>query len=276
MKQKAKTQTISRRGFIALLLAAGASITATGLIWRDSYNFRINRQRIKIANLQEKIKIAQLTDFHYGEFVKEKDLEKWIDACIAEKPDLVLITGDFIDSSTTEFDGIIRQLKRLSTPLGVYGVWGNHDYNAGSMRKRFEQELNNIGIEILVNSGKEIREDIYLLGVDDLYNGKPDIKQALINKPQDSICLHMSHNPDYLFNIPKTIDFSFCGHTHGGQVKLPIIGAPYIPSAYGNKFIGGLVNTPTKAFVSKGLGFTGLPIRFNARAEIIIFELLPS
>ena len=271
-----KQNRISRRGFIGLLVAAGLSITATGLVWRDSYKFKINRQTIKLAKLKQKIKIVQLSDFHYGEFIKEKDLEKWIDTSIAQNPDLILITGDFIDSSTTEFDGIIRQLSRLNAPLGVYGIWGNHDYNSGSMRKRFEQELNTIGIEILVNSGKQIRTDIYLAGVDDLYNGKPDIKKALLNKAKDSLCLHMSHNPDYLFNIPQSVDFSFCGHTHGGQVNLPIIGAPYIPSAYGQKFIGGLVKSPVKAFVSKGLGFTALPIRFNARAEIIVFELLPS
>ena len=268
---------IGRRRFVSYLLSSAAVFAFAAYFWKDSYRFRINKQIIKLKGLTKPIRVAHLSDFHYGKFIKEADLEKWIDAVLKEKPELVLITGDLIDSSTTELAGLIRQLKRLRVTHGVWAIWGNHDYKShGNLQSNLLKELNSIGVNVLVNQGTIIRDDIYLVGTDDLYNGRPDINLALTNRPDNTLCFHMTHNPDYLFNTPGSVDFSFCGHTHGGQVRLPLIGAPYIPSAYGDKFIGGIVADPVNAFVSKGLGFTALPIRLNARAEIVILDFLPS
>ncbi len=86
----------------------------------------------------------------------------------------------------------------------------------------------------------------------------------------------MTQNPDYLNKTPRYVDFSFCGHTQRSQTHLPLIGAPYAPSAFGEKFISGFVRNPLNAFAPKGLSFTALPIRFNTKAEIVILDFLPT
>jgi uncharacterized protein len=282
VKPKAKEDTLrmSRRRFLryagfagtAALLGGAATVT-------QSYRFEVNHYTRTLPNLKAPLRIAHLSDLHYNVFTGEGNLKAWVDATLAASPDVVFITGDFIDRETLgSLEPLVRQLGRLQPPLGVYGVWGNHDYDQGIARR---DELNtafeDVGIRILVNEGVNLRDDLFITGVDDLWKGKHELWRALENRPTDRACIFMCHIPDILPGMAEygySADLTLCGHNHGGQVKLPFVGAVFVPSKYGKRFLEGWFTEPTLAFVSRGLGF-GIPLRVGSTSEIVIIDLEP-
>lgn len=228
-----------------------------------------------MAGLERPLRVAHLTDLHYGPYIQEGSVRTWVEATLAEEPDLILITGDFVDTQDTE--PLMRQLLRLDAPLGVWGVWGNHDYaQFGHSIPILHQALDAAGIRILNNEGVRVRSDLYLAGVDDLWKGEPQLDAALATRGTYGACLLMSHNPDLLPNVPPSVTLTLSGHTHGGQIKVPGFGPLVTASSYGRRFAEGWITTPAHAFVSRGLGFSLLPLRYACPAEIVILELVPA
>lgn len=279
-KQKEDGHLISRRRFLRYVGFTGvAALLGGAATIAQSYRFEVNRYQRRLPNLKAPLRIAHLSDLHYNIFTGERNLKSWVDATLAEAPDLVLITGDFIDHETPgSLEPLVRQLGRLQPPLGVYGVWGNHDYDQGMARR---DELNaafqNVGIRILVNEGVNVRDDLFVTGVDDLWKGEHKLWKALENRPRDRVCIFMCHIPDILPGISEygfSADLTLCGHNHGGQVKLPFVGAVFVPSKYGKRFLEGWFTEPTLAFVSRGLGF-GIPLRVGSTSEVVIIDLQP-
>lgn len=265
----------SRRTFLKLLAgSAAASMLGGGTVWADSYNFTVSQQTRTVPGLRQPLRVAQLSDLHFGRFIGERSIKKWIDATLGQRLDMIIITGDFYDGTAGDPAPLLRQLARLDAPLGVYGVWGNHDYDLGLVyQQTFQAGLEAANIQILKNTGLELRDDIYLAGTDDLWNGQPDIAQALAGRTANRACLLMTHIPDMLPHIPAEVDQIFCGHTHGGQIKLPFFGAVVTASEYGTRYLEGWVEE--RAFVSRGLGMVLLPLRFMSRSQIVVHTLLP-
>ena len=268
---------LSRRKFLGLMGALGLSSLFGGVVWADSYRFEVTRHKRKLEHLKKPLKVVQLTDLHFGRWIDEKQVEAWVDATLAEAPDLIVITGDFYDYTVGDTAPLVRQLGRLSAPLGVWGVWGNHDYDLGQdFLDSFEQDLNSVGINILKNSGVKLRDDVYLGGTDDLWGGNINLYWTMVRHQPQQASILLTHIPDTLYSVPYDVDLALCGHTHGGQIKLPFFGAISTASRYGDEFVEGWVNQPLKrAFISRGLGMVLLPFRFLSRAELVVFELEP-
>ncbi len=259
-----------------LLWALGGLGVLSGLVLVDGYRVAVSRYRFSLRGLAAPLKLVHLSDLHYGLYIREASLRAWVDAALAEAPDLIVMTGDFIDANRVgSLKPLVRQLSRLKAPLGVWGVWGNHDYR-GYRTAALRRELTRSGLRLLRNEGTLVREDLFLAGVDDLWRGKPDLSAALKDKPEGVACLLLSHNPDLLPLVPPAVGLTLCGHTHGGQVKLPLIGPIVTSSIYGKRFAEGWIAKPVNAFVSRGLGFSSLPLRFNCRAEVVTIELEPA
>ena len=271
---------LSRRDFLKLGLKFGG-VSAAGVIggtglYADSYRFAVTRHQKALAHLTAPLKVAHLSDLHFGRWVGERTLRQWVDATLAERPDLILITGDFIDYTTTDVALLLDQLKRLEAPLGVYGVLGNHDYDlGGAFLEELKRGLERVGVTLLINQGVSLRDDLFLAGTDDLWEGRLDLAQTLARRPADQACLLMTHIPDLLPFVPRDVDLTLCGHTHGGQIKLPFYGAVITASRYGKRFVEGWFQEPVTAFVSRGLGFGIMPLRFLSRAEVAMLELTP-
>ena len=269
--------TLSRRDFLKLSggVSAAGVVVGTGL-YADSYRFAVTRHRKALAHLKAPLKVAHLSDLHFGRWVGERMLSKWVDATLAERPDLILITGDFVDYTTTDVAPLLEQLQRLQAPLGVWGVLGNHDYDLGeAFLVRLKEGLERSGVTLLINEGVNVRDDLFLAGTDDLWEGELDLARTLAERPSERACLLMTHIPDLLPVVPNDVDLTLCGHTHGGQVKLPFYGAVVTASKYGRRFTEGWFQNPVTAFVSRGLGFGIMPLRFLSRAEVVMLELTP-
>ena len=285
----------SRRRFLRGVLGSGVALGLLGGAGvAQSYRHGVTRHTRTLPGLQSPLRVAFLTDMHYGLFIDAGNVQQWIEATNAERPDLVLLGGDQLDYRT---DGpptpLLAQLERLSAPLGVYGVWGNHDYGSfgyygnkhygperpdwQARREALRVSFAAAGVNLLRNEGRAVRPDLQLGGVDDLWHGQPDAAAALAGA-EGRATLLVSHNPDLLPDLPAPVGLVLCGHTHGGQVRLPLLGAPVVPSQYGQKYAMGWVTGAhgTPAYVSRGLGVSGLPIRNMCTPEIAVLTLNPA
>lgn len=271
---------MDRRRFLVstAAVAAAAAVGSSGAQITGTYPFDVVFERAGLPGLQASLRIAWLTDLHHGELVRTASVRAWVDAALREAPDLVLLGGDLVDQSPgAEPDTeLFTELARLRAPLGVLAVPGNHDHGRYSGSGPFVALLNDAGIEVLVNRGVAVRDDLHVAGLDDLRIGRPDLGAALRDRPATGATVLASHNPDVLPDVPTEIGLTLSGHTHGGQVVLPGVGALYTSSRYGDRFLAGWVESPARGYVSRGLGVSSLPVRINCPAELTILDLVPA
>lgn len=283
---------ISRRtllfGGLGTLVAASVPVGAT-------YRFEVNRHPAELPGLTRPLRLVLLTDLHYGPYIRAASVRHWVDAALRERPDLIVVAGDFLDADVDGgADDLLVELARLRAPLGTFGVWGNHDYGSfgrysslrfparpdwSARRERFGRELRSGGLRVLTNERVRVRDDLVLAGLDDHAEGDPDLALTLGGPPvghSAGATLLVSHNPDVLPFVPEWVGLTVCGHTHGGQVRLPGVGALRTSSFYGERFSMGFVTGPARGFVSRGLGVTGLPVRLNCAPEVVVLDLAPS
>ena len=270
---------VDRRRFLtyaAAVAATGASGWSAAQV-AGTYHFEIVRQRAGLAGLRAPLRIAWLTDLHHGQYVRTASVRAWVDAALAEAPDLVLLGGDLVDqrSGADGDEGLVAELARLRAPLGVLAVWGNHDRSRFRRTDVFAEALHGAGIRVLVNEGVAVRDDLHVAGLDDLRVGRPDLRATLAARPDAGATLLLSHNPDVLPTVPLDVGLTLSGHTHGGQVVLPGVGALYTSSQYGDRFLSGWVDGPARGYVSRGLGVSSLPVRINCPAELTVLDLAP-
>lgn len=269
----------------------------TGLAFGNIYRFGVTHNHAVLPGLKERLKVVQLSDFHYGTFIGARSVGRWVDAALEQQADLMVITGDFLDSSLglRPQGALLRQLARLHAPLGVYAVFGNHDWtslNTTATRARFATDLEAIGIQVINNSGVQLRPDLFLAGIDDWWFGTQD-EHAMLEHYTGGAALLLSHNPDYLPHAPPQVTLTLCGHTHGGQIRVPLLGPIKRASLYGTQFLEGWVEAAAiqpnaaehshpsgpprinRGYVTHGLGVTGLPFRLGVPAELTVFEFQP-
>jgi uncharacterized protein len=263
------------RRFLALGAAAAGLALASYMV-ANTYRFRVERVQSRTPGLRERIRIAFLSDLHFGPYIRARSVAAWVDAVASERPDLVVVGGDLVESvGTQDVAPLLRELRRLRAPLGVYAAWGNHDHGRFGDLGPFAAALSGVGVEVLTNRGVQVRDDLYLAGLDDFDAGSPDLDAALRDRADGSACLLVAHNPDALVLVPEAVDLTLCGHTHGGQIRVPGIGALVTSSGYGQLFVDGWTRAPALAYVSRGLGVGLVPVRLNCPAELTVVDLVP-
>lgn len=271
---------MDRRRFLtrSAAVVAAAAAGATAAQATGTYPFDVVRERAVLDGLRAPVRLAWLTDLHHGEFVRTASVRAWVEAALHEAPDVVLLGGDLVDQTpgADPDQDLFAALARLRAPLGVWAVAGNHDHARFRGIGPYEHALGAAGIEVLVNRGVALRGDLYLAGLDDLRNGRPDLAATLRGRPATGATVLLSHNPDVLPEVPTDVGLTLSGHTHGGQVVLPGVGALHTSSRYGDRFRAGWVAGPARGYVSRGLGVTSLPVRINCPAELTVLDLDPA
>jgi predicted MPP superfamily phosphohydrolase len=250
---------------------------------------------VRLPDLPDALKsltIVQLCDFHAGPHISATDVRRSVEMANALGADLIVLTGDFVYGSASYALDCAQELAALRARHGVFAVLGNHDIwtNADEVAA----SLSRAGIWVLRNEPVLLTPggaDLWLLGIEDTgYAGKSfsdftaiweqaalDLARMLETIPAGAPRILLVHNPDFAEMLPEgRIDLVLCGHTHGGQVRVPILGAPIVPSCFGQKYAGGLVAGPrTVVYVNRGIGLIAPPVRFNCRPEITLFRLSP-
>jgi len=230
------------------------------------------------------LRTAILADLHAGSaHVDRARIERVVEAVNAEEVDLLLVPGDVMESgfslasSRVTVDGVAERLARLRAPLGVYAVLGNHDwwFDGARMTRAFESA----GLSVLENRAVRVERGgrgLWLAGVADLWTRKPDVEGTLRQVDTDEPVILFTHNPDIFPDVPTRVSLTLGGHTHGGQVNLPLIGRPVVPSHYGQRYaFGHVVEGGRHLYVGGGVGTSIIPARFRVPPEILVLTLEP-
>jgi predicted MPP superfamily phosphohydrolase len=269
-----------RIAFAAIVLFLASSVFWGFLI--EPGRLVIREETIQIDNWPQPLdglRIAVLSDIHVDNwFITEKKLRTIVERTNQLQPELIVILGDYIagDGRNTvrvEPEVFAPVLKDLHAPLGVYSVLGNHDwwYNGAKVRKALEQN----GIKVLENESAKVDArgtSFWLVGLADLWTRPQKIADTVATVPDGQPLIALTHNPDILPKVPQRVPLLLAGHTHGGQVRFPLIGPVVESSEYG--WVHGHVFLDNHhLFVTTGIGTSIVPVRFGLPPEIVILTL---
>jgi predicted MPP superfamily phosphohydrolase len=275
---------VSRRGFLKafahVMIASG--FTGFGLY---EYGFHIEpdwpcveETIVPIEGLGsafDGFRIIQLSDLHLFPYTEIDLIQRAVEKASYLRPDLIVLTGDYVFEKPDAIFDLVPILSQLDAKYGIYAILGNHDYwtNAEIVSQGFQEAH----IPLLKNSGLPIQhgqQAIHLVGLEDgwscVQGVGPDLELALSDLPSEVPIVLLMHEPDFadLFLHDERISLQLSGHSHGGQVRIPIYGAPILP-LYGRKYEAGLYRVnQTWLYVNRGIGVIPPPIRLNCRPEI--------
>lgn len=263
-------------GAVAAGAALGAYAVALEPLW-----LQVTRPKIHVRGLHpdlEGFRIALLTDLHAGAGTPLWLIRRACRLAMAERPHLVALTGDFAADDADSFQPVLDALGGLSAPHGVWAVPGNHDHIVGIGRWHAEigrhpviRNLTNDAVLRRVGSAT-----LCIAGVDDFATGRPTLEP--LPPPEDrDFTLLLAHNPDQAERVRRDYDavnLIVSGHTHGGQVRLPFVGAVKNPAEFDDLYEEGLRRRPwTQVYTSRGVGTVHLTVRFLCRPEVAVLEL---
>jgi len=268
----------SRREFLKVtgLSLAAAVVSTSGFLalHNEANQAQVFSVTIPIKGLHaslEGFKILQMSDFHLYPYTRPELVRQAVDLCNTRNADLAVLTGDFVWLQVEAIFELTTILSGLQTRHGVYAVIGNHDIwtNVDVVRAGFERER----IPVLMNQGLPIsvgKGSFYLAGLDDGQSGQPDLQAALKDAPPGDPVVLLFHEPDLADKVSLNgrVSLQLAGHTHGGQVRLPGIGAFILPYL-GRKYDYGLYRVNQMwLYTNGGIGTISVPVRYRCPPEI--------
>jgi predicted MPP superfamily phosphohydrolase len=271
---RAAESASDRRSFLRRTFGAGVALTCTsGGYFGWSRTLEVTYHRVDLGLGGGKgLRVTLIADLHLRGSLA--DHEATVRAALGTHPDLIAIAGDCVESS--EDLPLLEALAPLRAPLGVWASMGNWDYRAGSAQT-LGAELRKQGIELLVNEAVE-RGPICLIGVDDWLVGSPDLALVREIAPRGPSIL-LSHCPAFFGEVTRALEpdpdarmVVLAGHTHGGQIA-PFGFAPITPPGSGRYVAGWYPAGSRRLYVSRGIGYSQIPIRIGARPEIAVLDL---
>ena len=284
------SQQWTRRSLLKTL-AYGAAATALYAGEVERHWIDVVDREIFLTGLQPEfngMKIAQLSDIHLNEFTEPFLLKEAIDHINRLQPDMVLLTGDYVSAQVLPKKMTMSAAWQCASLLSEiacpqrYAILGNHDCMAGE--DEITDALQHHGIPVLRNAYVPVergRSRIWLAGLEDPVCGRPDPDRtipAAIRRHVNEPIILMCHAPDYVDELllhpaGRSVSLVLSGHTHGGQVRIPMVGALHLPPG-GRKYVDGLFNLGgLQLYVNRGIGSVGVPFRLNCRPEITSFTL---
>ncbi len=277
--------TIRSRRAIAMLSGLAGVVLAAAVAWYarfvHPYRLRVSHEVFELPRNHaglDGLTIAFVTDTHVGPHFAAADLDPVIEHLQALKPDILLLGGDYISESPRFMAAAANVLGEMvkTVRFGAWGVLGNHDL--ASMRARVVEPLEAAGVRVLENEAVRVttdRGDLWIAGVADAMLAKPDLARTFAGIPTDAATILLWHEPDLaMFAARYAPMLQLSGHTHGGQVRLPGIGAIALPKL-GRTYVSGryLVGT-MPLYVSNGIGMYRPPVRLNCPPELTVIHLV--
>ena len=285
-QERLSPRQISRRKFLGLAaLAAGTALTADGIFF-EPMRPEIVRQEIFLSRWPARMdgfQIALLSDFHYDPIFSIHPIQSAVEMVNGARPDVVLLAGDFVTSpmighasgGLSGAQPCASLLRKLQASHGRWAVLGNHDAAAGAaqvtdaLRAADVTVLANAAAPIEINGGR-----FWLAGINDVLLQAADLHSALRAVPSDEAVILMAHEPDYADYVSRyPVDLQLSGHSHGGQIRLPLAPRLYLPPL-GRKYFKGLYNIgELTLYTTVGVGTIGLPVRLNCPPEVTLITV---
>jgi predicted MPP superfamily phosphohydrolase len=273
---------LSRRQFLGGLaatpLVAVSGVSAYARVV-EPYNYWVSETDVFIRNLPERFenfRITQLTDIHHSRILGLDEVRRVVALAQQTKPDMFVLTGDYTTSYRRFIEPCAEALAPLNAPEGVWAVLGNHDhYTDPELTTRALQSRK---IAVLNNAHTTLQrgpDALQLSGIDDWTWNAVDWTRAFDGLKSTTPTILLSHQPTVLdFEQTQTVSLILSGHTHGGQIRLPFLGAPARYATADLKYDRGLFRRgETQLYVSSGTGVIGLPVRLGVRPEIAVLRL---
>ena len=273
---------LTRRQFLSAVAAAplvAVSATSAYASLVEPYHYELSETDIFVHDLPdsfEGFRIVQVSDIHHSRIVSIEEVRRVIALAQQARPDLIALTGDYTTMYRRYIEPCAEALGTLRAPEGIWAVLGNHDhYTDAQLTTR---ALEKAHINVLNNANTMIRrgaDALLLAGVDDWSWGKTDWERAFYGMDRKRPSVLLSHQPRVLdFAETQGVSLILSGHTHGGQVRLPFIGAPARFISSEMKYARGLFERGgTQLYVSRGTGVIGLPVRLGTPPEIAVLRL---
>ncbi len=232
----------------------------------------------KLPPALEGLRSGLLADFHYRPENDADLLQKVVVRVRSEKLDLIALAGDFMSDDPGVMTSLLAGLEKMSATHGVFAVMGNHDGWSGHparIRRQFEKA----GISFLINQHSLLSiggDQLAVAGTDFVWLGKPDPQKTLAGIGKETPVLALVHEPDYFdaMTAHRDVLLQLSGHSHGGQCRVPLLGYAPVKVKYGTKYLHGTYSRgDSKLFVTRGVGTTGLRIRFACPPELAVLTL---
>ncbi|WP_018969941.1 metallophosphoesterase [Rubritalea marina] len=267
---------ITRRRYFQMSAAAMAAAFGNAFMLEPNL-LSTTKREIFIKDLDPELDgftIAHLTDFHYKPDKDHKLMQKVVRSLEQNPVDLIALTGDFVDHDAECFPALLDHLKRPKATYGTVACLGNHD-GWCDLRSYYKKALEAEGIPLLSNENFKLetsaKRPLYIAGTDYVWKGKPNAKAALHGIPEDASILALVHEPDYfdVMRAVRKIDLQLSGHTHGGQCRVPFFGYAPAKVNFGKLYIyDRYERDASQIFVSRGVGTTGVRVRFACPPEL--------
>lgn len=275
MNIETKRNKLTKKQIIKLIILV-LIVAIISLLIYGNYTFEVNNYTIKSSRLPESFdgfKILQISDLHNDEY--GDDNERLIKAIRDEEPDIIVITGDYIDRNQTDVDVAIKLSETLVDIAPCYYIRGNHELRVkasdSSEYERLISSMKDIGVNVLIDEEAVLTrngESISLVGYDDVYNS--DVAVTCDYK------IALNHYPENSQDIAEAgFDVIFSGHAHGGLIRLPFIGGIYAPGQgmFPEYDSGTYSIEDTTLVVSRGIGNSGRTLRLFNRPELVTVTL---
>ena len=261
---------------IAAAVAAAATMAGVYSFLIEPARLVVHEKELRLAKWRaEPLRVAVISDIHTGApFISPAKIERLVEMTNAAAPDVVFLLGDYVIQGVAGGRFVPPEttaaiLSRLRPRLGTYAVLGNHD--GWLDRDRVSAALSAKGIRVLRNEQVMVR-GVVVAGLADLMTDQPDLDELRPDPARPMIVL--THSPDVFPRVPAFVSLTLAGHTHGGQVNLPCIGRPIVPSDYGQRYAAGhIVENGKDLFVTTGVGTSIIPVRFRVTPEVVILSI---
>jgi hypothetical protein len=268
---------------VPVVLAVGLSLAWWSLWWEPN-QLTVKTTALPIPNWPAgfaHLKVVALSDLHVGApHITLDKVREIVRRSNEQQPDLIVLLGDYVTQGVIgghfiEPEVFVEVLRDLRAPLGVYAVLGNHDWAFG--HEPVTRALARGGIRVLTNEAVRLERNgstLWLAGLGDYFSRKNDLEKTLRGIPATAPIVALMHTPDFFLKLPPQFVLTLAGHTHGGQVNLPLLGRPVVPSDFGEKYALGFVEEgERRLFVTPGIGTSILPVRFRVPPEISVLTI---
>lgn len=262
-----------------MALFAASLALAVDAVWIEPARLVVNRKELQVPRWPQDLsglRVALLSDLHVGSLHWDiPRLAELVQRTNAEQPDLILLAGDYLHTPRVPIEPIAAELGKLRAPLGVLAVLGNHDWWNDGPKTRAALEAR--GVRVLDDEALRIdtpRGSFCVLGLRDEYVRQRSAAQELDLALPGLPLLVLVHEPDVFADLDQRALLTMAGHTHGGQVDLPLLGRLIVPSRFGSRYAAGeIVDNGRMLFVTTGVGTSIIPVRFRVPPEIALLTL---
>lgn len=274
---KSRRRGMTRRRFLGLGIA-GATVAGLGdMLLIEPHGVRVETLDLVAGHAGSPVRIVQLSDLHLSDF--DGYFRKVAAMANSLAPDLIILTGDYLEQERN-IRGVVDFLRQLKAPHGIYAVQGNWEYWSRLEGDNLRRHFSGAGVRLLIDERADLEIGglpLSILGMD-FPSSSDRLRHLQGQADPQRFNLLLSHVPAFAHeHLERFINLILCGHTHGGQIRLPLLPPLYLPR-FSGRFVAGNYQVGLygiRLYVNRGIGTSILPLRFACRPEITLITLAP-